>query len=64
MADRYYVYKCIADDGKAPCVDRNLLTLTICKPMIRKSAVPNDWIFAFNSNSETPSNCLIYIARA
>jgi hypothetical protein len=63
MTERYFVYKCIADDGKAPCVDRNLLTLTICKPKIRESATVDDWIFAFGSNSESPANRLIYIAK-
>ena len=60
---RYYVYKCVVDDGGAPCVDNNLLTLTICKPYIRSTARPGDWIFAFGSNGETPANRLIYIAE-
>ena len=60
---RYYVYKCVVDDGGAPCVDNSLLTLTICKPYIRSTARPGDWIFAFGSNAETPTNRLIYIAE-
>ncbi len=59
----YYIYKCVVDDGKAPCVDRGLLSLCICKPMIRSAAVVDDVIFAFGSNSESPANRLIYIAR-
>ncbi len=62
-ARRYYVYKCVVDDGGAPCVDNGLLTLTICKPYIRSTARPGDWIFAFGSNGENPANRLIYIAE-
>ena len=63
---RFYVYKCVWDDGKAPCIDNDLLTLTICKPYIRSTAKPGDVIFAFGSNNETDetlSNRLVYIAK-
>lgn len=62
---RIYVYKCVVDDGGAPCVDNSLLTLTICKPYIRSTAKTNDLIFAFGSNWETEvqPNRLIYIAE-
>lgn len=61
---RLYVYKCIVDDGGAPCVDGGaLLTLTICKPYIRSTAKQGDWIFAFGANDEAPPNRLIYIAE-
>ncbi len=59
----FYVYKCVVDDGGAPCVDDEILTLTICKPYIRSTAEPGDLIFAFGSNKETPANRLIYIAE-
>ena len=32
------------DEGSAPCVDNNLLTLCICKPLIRRRANIGDWI--------------------
>ncbi len=60
--NRYYVYKCIADNGGAPCVESGLLSLCICKPAIRSTARQGDVIFAFASNSETPANRLVYIA--
>ncbi len=61
---RLYVYKCVVDDGGAPCVDGGaLLTLTICKPYIRSTAKTGDWIFAFGSNDESPQNRLIYVAE-
>lgn len=63
MSGRIYVYKCVVDDGGAPCVDNELLTLTICKPYIRSTARTGDLIFAFGSNQENPPNRLVYIAQ-
>lgn len=60
---RIYVYKCVVDDGGAPCIDNALLTLTICKPYIRSTAGEGDLIFAFGSNNEEPANRLVYIAE-
>jgi Nucleotide modification associated domain 2 len=60
---RIYVYKCVVDDGAAPCIDAGLFTLTICKPYIRSTARPGNWIFAFGSNAESPANRLVYIAE-
>jgi hypothetical protein len=47
----------------APCVDDNLLSLAICKPMIRSTAKCGDLIFGFAAKSLHPDNRLIYIAR-
>ncbi len=60
---RCYIYKCVVDDGGAPCIDDGLLSLTICKPYIRSTASKGDLIFAFGGNSETPANRLVYIAE-
>lgn len=60
---RVYVYKCVVDDGGAPCIDNDVLTLTICKPYIRSTAKKGDLIFAFGSNNETAANRLVYIAE-
>lgn len=60
---RFYVYKCVVDDGGAPCVDNDLLTLTICKPYIRSTADKGDLIFAFGSNKDIVANRLVYIAE-
>jgi Nucleotide modification associated domain 2 len=57
-----YFYKLIADNGGAPCVWRSVLSLAICKPMIRKSAAIGDLIFGFAANSLSPNNRLIYAA--
>jgi hypothetical protein len=60
---RIYFYKLTADNGGAPCVQDSLLSLAICKPMIRMKAQPGDLIFGFAANSLYPDNRLIYIAR-
>ena len=60
---RIYVYKCVVDDGGAPCVDDGLLTLTICKPYVRRTARKGDLIFVGSNRNETPPNRLVYIAE-
>jgi hypothetical protein len=63
MKPNIYVYKCVWDDGVAPCVDHDVLSLTICKPKIRTSAKIGDYIVAFGRNSESPRNRLVYAAK-
>lgn len=60
---RIYLYKLTADTGAAPCVARGLLSLAICKPMIRRKARVGDLIFGFAANSIDRNNRLIYAAR-
>jgi hypothetical protein len=60
---RIYFYKLIADNGGAPCVQDGLLSLAICKPMIRVKAQRGDLVFGFAANSLHRDNRLIYIAR-
>jgi hypothetical protein len=66
---RIYFYKLTEDNGGAPCVTSDLLSLAICKPMIRKTAKEGDLIFGFGANSLDPHNRLdthnrlIYVAR-
>ncbi len=60
---RIYVYRCIYDEGGAPCIDAGRLSLTICKPQIRRRARVGDLICAFGSNHESPANRLVYMAR-
>jgi hypothetical protein len=59
---KLFVYKLTADNGGAPCVTDDLLTLAICKPAIRSATRPGDWIFGFGDNDEL-QNRLIYIAE-
>jgi len=66
--NRIFFYKLTNDSGVAPCVDANLLSLAICKPMIRVKAKEGDLIFGFAANSlrgdnRPGDNRLIYIAR-
>jgi hypothetical protein len=56
-----YVYKMVVDNGGAPCVTGKLLSLAICKPKIRKSALPGSLIFGFGGKEYQER--LIYIAR-
>lgn len=63
MAPRLFVYKLTSDTGAAPCVEGDVLTLAICKPMIRASAQVGDLLFGFAADSLSPDNRLIYIAR-
>ena len=60
---RTYFYKLTTDDGGAPCVKDGLLSLAICKPMIRSTANKGDLIFGFAANSLHSDNRLLYIAR-
>ena len=60
---KFYFYKLTCDDGGAPCVQNGLLSLAICKPMIRRTANEKNIIFGFAANSLHRDNRLIYIAR-
>lgn len=60
---KVYYYKLKTDNGGAPCVEKGLLSLAICKPRIRTGADEGDWIFGFAANSLDPNNRLIYIAQ-
>lgn len=60
---RIYFYKLTTDNGGAPCVEGALLSLAICKPMIRSTAGVGDLIFGFAANALHEDNRLIYAAR-
>jgi Nucleotide modification associated domain 2 len=58
---RYYVYKMTADNGGAPHVAKGMLSLAICKPMIRRTAKDGDVIFGFGG--KRLGERLIYVAQ-
>jgi hypothetical protein len=60
---KIYFYKLTVDDDGAPCVTPGLLSLAICKPMIRSTADKEDIIIGFAANSLHADNRLIYVAR-
>lgn len=60
---KIYFYKLKVDDGGAPCVQDGLLSLAICKPMLRRTADVGDIILGFAANSLHPDNRLIYVAE-
>ena len=55
-------YVITVDEGKAPCIDNGLLTLCICKPVIRKGAKEGDWIMGF-ARKAIGTDLLVYIAK-
>lgn len=60
---KIYFYKLTTDNGGAPFAQGGLLSLAICKPMIRSAAKRGDLIFGFAANSLYSDNRLLYIAR-
>jgi len=58
-----YFYKLTVDDGGAPCVEKGLLSLSICKPMLRRTAEKGDIVMGIAANSLHADNRLIYVAR-
>jgi Nucleotide modification associated domain 2 len=60
---KVYLYKLTVDDGGAPCVENDLLSLAICKPMIRSTADVGDFLFGFAARSLFDDNRLIYVAK-
>jgi Nucleotide modification associated domain 2 len=64
MADDIYLYKMTHDNGGAPCVSHGMLSLAICKPVIRRTATPdNDFILGFAGNGLPPAGRLVYAMR-
>jgi hypothetical protein len=60
---RIYYYKLTHDGGAAPCIQKGMLSLAICKPMIRSGAEIDDIIFGVTANSLDSQNRLIYAAH-
>lgn len=58
-----YFYKLTVDNGGAPCIRNGLLSLAICKPLLRRTAKRGDLIFGFAANSLHRDNRLLYVAR-
>lgn len=63
MCDENLLLQTHGGHGGAPCVQEDLLSLAICKPMIRSTAECDDLIFGFTANSLDVKNRFIYIAR-
>lgn len=60
---KFYFYKMTVDDGGAPCVQNGLLSLAICKPMIRSVASEGDILLGFATNELGGDNRLVYAAK-
>lgn len=48
---RIYRYILVHDYGIAPCSADGLITLATCKPKIRQTATPGDWVLGFCAGS-------------
>lgn len=48
---KLYSYIIPTDDGAAPNPFGNTCTLTICKPAIRRSAMPGNWVIGTGSKN-------------
>jgi hypothetical protein len=60
---RLYVYKLTTDNGGAPAVFRNKLSLAICRPKIRATAEVGDWIVGVAGQGLLPNAPLVYIMQ-
>ncbi|MGH8255967.1 MAG: hypothetical protein ACRET0_07105 [Steroidobacteraceae bacterium] len=60
MTRRIYYYKVVVDCGGAPCVQRGVLSLAICKPRLRGRAVAGDIVLGLAANSINAGNHVIY----
>lgn len=58
---RIFVYKMTADNGGAPCLMNDLLSLAICKPKIRHKAKVGDWIIGLGGKHL--GDGIIYVAQ-
>ncbi|MEO1731286.1 MAG: hypothetical protein AAFR64_11170 [Pseudomonadota bacterium] len=57
-----YRYVLVTDDGRAPCIDNDLVTLGTCKPVIRRCASVGDWVMGFYPSS-APYGTLAWVGR-
>jgi hypothetical protein len=61
MEPKIYLYKMTTDNGGAPCVWKGLLSLAICKGVIRRKAEKGSVIFGFGGKNYRER--LLYIAE-
>jgi Nucleotide modification associated domain 2 len=50
------------DSGMAPCIDNGLVSLATCKPQIRASAKPCDWVLGFRP-SPAPRGLVVWAGQ-
>lgn len=60
--NQVYLYKVTVDDGVAPCPQDGLLTLAICKPAIRRTAMKGAYLIGVGSINRYQGK-LIYVAQ-
>ena len=57
-----YRYIITADTGMAPAIDRGLVTLATCKPVIRRCSAVGDWVVACRA-SPSPLGLVAWAGR-
>jgi len=62
VVERILRYVLRHDTGMAPCIDNNLLTLATCKPKVRASAKPGDWVVGFRP-CPSPHGLVVWAGR-
>lgn len=63
---RLFTYTIPIDDGAAPNPFHGMCSLAICKPEIRRVAVPEDWVIGLGSKNAPSGNlsgCVVYAMR-
>ncbi|MFO1241341.1 MAG: hypothetical protein U1E64_13435 [Sphingomonadaceae bacterium] len=50
------------DSGMAPCIDHGLVSLATCKPKIRASAKPGEWVVGFRP-SPAPRGLVVWAGQ-
>lgn len=60
-----FIYKMTADNGGAPCVDNEVISLCICQTRMRPVVTSGDWIIGIGGKSASKllKNRLIYIMQ-
>ena len=59
---KLYSYILVGDNGGAPCVENDCLTIAICKPVIRKNANVGDMVVGISSYKLGKKKKIIFIA--
>lgn len=61
--NRIWRYVVATDSGYAPCIDRRMLSLCICKPIIRLGAAVGDWVIGFEPKRFGPPTRVVWAGR-
>ena len=60
---KLYTYIVACDNGGAPCVEEDCLTIAICKPEIRRKAKVGDMIVGISSRKLGKRKKILFMAK-